>query len=43
VVETGFSRLSLNESERAEQFESNTKGWAIQLHDLLEYVEGLSA
>jgi uncharacterized protein YndB with AHSA1/START domain len=43
VVETGFSRLSRNESERAEQFESNTEGWAIQMRDLKEYVEGLAA
>jgi uncharacterized protein YndB with AHSA1/START domain len=43
VVETGFSRLSLNESDRAEQFESNSDGWAIQLRDLLEYVDGLAA
>jgi uncharacterized protein YndB with AHSA1/START domain len=43
VVETGFSGLSLSESKRAEQFESNTKGWGIQLRDLQEYVEGLAA
>ena len=43
VVETGFSRLSRNESERAEQFESNSDGWGIQLRDLQQYVEGLAA
>jgi uncharacterized protein YndB with AHSA1/START domain len=43
VVETGFSRLSRNEGERAEQFESNSEGWAIQLRDLQEYVDGLAA
>ncbi|MDP9025717.1 MAG: SRPBCC family protein [Candidatus Eremiobacteraeota bacterium] len=43
VVETGFSRLSLNESKRAEQFENNSEGWAIQLRDLREYVDGLAA
>ncbi|HEV2740326.1 MAG TPA: SRPBCC family protein [Candidatus Elarobacter sp.] len=43
VVETGFSRLSRNESERAEQFENNNDGWATQLRDLLEYVKGLAA
>ena len=43
VVETGFSRLSRNESERDEQFESNSDGWAKKLRDLLEYVEGLAA
>ncbi|GAC1596738.1 MAG: hypothetical protein NVS3B28_28350 [Candidatus Velthaea sp.] len=43
VVETGFSRLPLNEDKRAEQFESNTEGWAIQLRDLREYLEALAA
>jgi uncharacterized protein YndB with AHSA1/START domain len=43
VVETGFSRLSRNESERAEQFENNNEGWATQLRDLREYVDGLAA
>jgi uncharacterized protein YndB with AHSA1/START domain len=43
VVETGFSRLPLNESKRAEQFEDHTEGWAIQMRDLQEYVEGLAA
>jgi uncharacterized protein YndB with AHSA1/START domain len=43
VVETGFSRLSRSEGERAEQFENNTEGWAIQLRDLQEYVDGLAA
>ncbi len=43
VVETGFSRLSRNESERAEQFENNSEGWATQLRDLLEYVKRLAA
>lgn len=43
VVESGFSRLSRNESERSEQFESNRDGWGIQLRDLREYVEGLAA
>jgi uncharacterized protein YndB with AHSA1/START domain len=43
VVETGFSRLSRNESERAEQFESNSDGWATQLRDLEQYIEGLAA
>lgn len=43
VVETGFSRLSRNESERAEQFESNTEGWAIKVSSLQAYVEGLAA
>jgi len=41
VVEAGFSRLPLNESERAEQFEDNAKGWPIQLRDLQQYVEQL--
>lgn len=43
VVETGFSRLALNENKRAEQFENNTEGWAMQLRDLQEYVQGLAA
>ena len=43
VVETGFSRLSRSEGERAEQFENNTEGWAIQLRNLQEYVDGLAA
>jgi uncharacterized protein YndB with AHSA1/START domain len=43
VVESGFSRLARNESERAEQFENNSDGWSIQLRDLREYVEGLAA
>jgi uncharacterized protein YndB with AHSA1/START domain len=43
VVETGFSALPLSETKRAEQFENNTKGWAIQFRDLLKYVEGLAA
>lgn len=41
VVETGFSRLLMNESERAEQFKDNTEGWATQLRDLQQYVEQL--
>ena len=41
VVETGFSRLPRNESERAEQFKDNSDGWAMQLRDLNEYVEQL--
>ena len=41
VVETGFSRLPRNESERAEQFKDNSDGWATQLRDLNEYVEQL--
>ena len=41
VVETGFSRLPRNESERAEQFKDNTEGWASELHDLQQYVEQL--
>ena len=43
VVETGFSRLPRSEDERAEQFERNTEGWAIQLRNVQEYVEGLAA
>lgn len=43
VVETGFGRLPLNERKRADQFEKNTEGWAIQLRDLQEYVNGLAA
>jgi uncharacterized protein YndB with AHSA1/START domain len=43
VVETGFSRLPVNESKRAEQFENNSEGWGIQLRDLREYVDGLAA
>jgi uncharacterized protein YndB with AHSA1/START domain len=43
VVETGFSRLSRSESKRAEQFENNSEGWATQLRDLREYVDGLAA
>ena len=39
VVESGFSRLPRNESERAEQFKDNTDGWTIQLRDLQQYVE----
>lgn len=42
VVETGFSRLLMTDSERAEQFADNTKGWASQLRDLQQYVEQLS-
>lgn len=41
VVETGFGRLPVNESKRAEQFEDNTEGWGTQLHDLQHYVEQL--
>ncbi|MGZ3496832.1 MAG: SRPBCC family protein [Vulcanimicrobiaceae bacterium] len=41
VVETGFSRLLMNESERTEQFKDNTEGWASQLRDLQQYVEQL--
>src|SRR5260370_3154104 len=41
VVETGFSRLSRNESERAEQFKDNTEGWAHELGELQQYVEQL--
>ena len=41
VVETGFSRLSMNESERAEQFKDNTEGWASELRELQQYVEQL--
>ena len=43
VTESGFSRLSRNDSERAEQFENNSDGWAIQLRDLQGYVQGLAA
>ncbi len=42
VVETGFARLPLNERKRADQLEKNTEGWAMQLRDLQEYVEGLA-
>jgi uncharacterized protein YndB with AHSA1/START domain len=42
VVETGFSRLLMNESERAEQFKDNTEGWASELRELQQYVEQLS-
>src|SRR5271165_3738306 len=31
VVETGFSRLPRSESERAEQFNDNSDGWASEL------------
>jgi uncharacterized protein YndB with AHSA1/START domain len=41
VVETGFSRLPRNESERAEQFKNNSDHWAMQLRDLNQYVEQL--
>jgi uncharacterized protein YndB with AHSA1/START domain len=41
VVETGFSRLPRTESERAEQFGSNSEGWASELRDLQQYVEQL--
>jgi uncharacterized protein YndB with AHSA1/START domain len=41
VVETGFSRLPLNESERAEQFKDNTEGWTSKLRDLQQYAEQL--
>ena len=43
VVETGFSRLQVTDGKRAEQFENNSEGWATQLRDLNEYVEGLAA
>jgi uncharacterized protein YndB with AHSA1/START domain len=41
VVETGFSRLPLNESERAEHFKDNTEGWTSKLRDLQQYAEQL--
>ncbi len=41
VVETGFSRLPRDESERAEQFKDNTEGWAHELGELQQYVEQL--
>ena len=41
VVETGFSRLPRSESERAEQFNDNSDGWASELRDLQQYVEQL--
>jgi hypothetical protein len=41
VVETGFSPLPRNESERAEQFKDNTEGWASELRELQQYVEQL--
>jgi uncharacterized protein YndB with AHSA1/START domain len=41
VVETGFSRLLLSESERAERFAGNTEGWASKLPSLQHYVEQL--
>jgi uncharacterized protein YndB with AHSA1/START domain len=41
VVETGFSNLLMNESERAEQFSDNTEGWAKELRELQQYVEQL--
>jgi hypothetical protein len=31
VVETGFSRLPINENDRAEQFKDNAEGWASEL------------
>jgi len=37
VTESGFERISLE--RRAKAFESNTKGWEIQLHNIHEYVE----
>jgi len=43
VVETGFGRLKVTETKRAEQFENNSEGWAIQLRDLREYVDRLAA
>ena len=43
LVESGFSGLSLDETERAEQFESNSDGWASELRELQEYVERLAA
>jgi uncharacterized protein YndB with AHSA1/START domain len=43
VVETGFSRLQVTDDKRAEQFENNSEGWAIQLQDLRAYVDGLAA
>jgi uncharacterized protein YndB with AHSA1/START domain len=41
VVETGFGGLAMNESERAEQFDDNTEGWASKLHALQQYAEQL--
>jgi uncharacterized protein YndB with AHSA1/START domain len=41
VVETGFSRLPLSESERAEHFKDNTEGWTSKLHDLQQYAKQL--
>jgi uncharacterized protein YndB with AHSA1/START domain len=41
VVETGFSRLPRPESDRAEQFEDNSKGWTTVLDDLRKYSEQL--
>lgn len=41
VVESGFSRLPMNESERAEQFKDNTEGWSSKLRNVQQYVEQL--
>jgi uncharacterized protein YndB with AHSA1/START domain len=43
VIETGFRRLPLSETERAKQFEDNTEGWADKLGDLQRYAEQIPA
>jgi len=37
VTESGFERISLE--RRAKAFESNTKGWEIQMRNICDYVE----
>lgn len=41
VIETGFGRLAVSESKRAEQLKDNTEGWASELSELKQYAEQL--
>lgn len=43
VVESGFRALAWPEGERTGYFEGNTRGWASELGELLEYVATLAA
>lgn len=43
LVESGFSKLDGSEDENTASLEGNTRGWAAELGDLVEFAEGRAA
>jgi uncharacterized protein YndB with AHSA1/START domain len=43
VVESGFSRLETSPEQQRKNYEGNSKGWSVELGELVEYATRVSA